>query len=36
MWKYSQMDAHDSISLHDCRTDDIKIEGNEIAYGREW
>ena len=30
MWNYTEIDAHDSISLHDCRTDDIKIAGNEL------
>lgn len=31
MWKYSEIDAYKSISLHDCKTDDIKIEGNELV-----
>ena len=30
MWKYTQVNAYDSISLHDCRTDDIKIIGNDL------
>lgn len=30
MWKYTEIDAYDSISLHDCRTDDIEIEGNDL------
>lgn len=31
MWKYTEIDAYDSISLHDCRTDDIKIDGNDLV-----
>lgn len=31
MWKYSEVDAYNSISLHDCRTDDIKIEGSDLV-----
>lgn len=30
MWKYTEINAYDSISLHDCRTDDIKIVGNDL------
>lgn len=30
MWKYTEVNAYDSISLHDCRTDDIKVEGNDL------
>ena len=30
MWKYTEIDAYDTISLHDCRTDDIEIEGNDL------
>ena len=30
MWNYIETDAFDSISLHDCRTDDIKIEGDDL------
>lgn len=30
MWKYTEVNAYDSISLHDCRTDNIKIEGNDL------
>lgn len=30
MWKYSQINAYDSISLHDCRTDNIKLEGKDL------
>lgn len=31
MWKYTEVDAYNSISLHDCRTDDVKIEGNDLV-----
>jgi len=30
MWNYSETDAYTSISLHDCRTDDIRINGNDL------
>lgn len=30
MWKYTEQNAFHSISLHDCRTDDIKIEGSDL------
>ena len=30
MWNYIESDAYDSISLHDCRTEDIKLEGNDL------
>ncbi len=31
MWKYIEIDAYDSISLHDCRTNDIRIDGNDLV-----
>lgn len=31
MWKYSEINAYDSISLHDCRTGDIVIAGNDLV-----
>ena len=30
MWNYIETDAYDSISLHDCRTDDIQVDGNDL------
>ena len=30
MWNYIETDAFNSISLHDCRTDDIKIDGDNL------
>lgn len=30
MWNYIESDAYNSISLHDCRTDDIKICGDDL------
>ena len=30
MWNYIETNAYDSISLHDCRTDDIQIQGNDL------
>lgn len=30
MWKFVETDAYDSISLHDCRTADIRMEGNDL------
>jgi len=32
MWKYTELDAYDSISLHDCRTDLIQISGNDLIF----
>ena len=31
MWKYVETDAYDSISLHDCRTEDVHIEGTDLV-----
>ena len=31
MWNYTETNAYDSISLHDCRTDNIKIDGNDLV-----
>lgn len=31
MWNYTEINAYDSISLHDCRTNDIKIIGNDLV-----
>jgi hypothetical protein len=30
VWNYIETDAYNSISLHDCRSDDIKIEGDKL------
>lgn len=30
MWNYMETDAYDSISLHDCRTEDIHMDGNDL------
>ena len=30
MWNYTEINAYDSISLHDCRTDDIQIVGDNL------
>ena len=30
MWKYSEHDAYDSISLHDCRANCITIVGSDL------
>ena len=33
MWSYTEMNAYDSISLHDCRTDNINIDGkHELEF----
>lgn len=33
MWNYTEMNAYDSISLHDCRTDNINIDGkHELEF----
>ena len=31
MWNYIETDAYNSISLHDCRTEDIQIDGNDLV-----
>ena len=30
MWKYTEVNAYDSISLHDCKTDHIQIVENDL------
>lgn len=32
MWKYTEFDAYDSISLHDCRAHIIKINGSDLIF----
>ena len=32
MWKYTEIDAYDSISLHDCKADLIVINGNDLVF----
>ncbi len=31
MWNYIETDAYNSISLHDCRTEDIQIDGDDLV-----
>ena len=31
MWKFTELNAFDSISLHDCRADKIKLDGNDLV-----
>lgn len=31
MWNYIETDAYNSISLHDCRTDDVQIDGDDLV-----
>ena len=31
MWNYTETDAYDSISLHDCRTEDIRMDGDDLV-----
>lgn len=31
MWNYIETDAYDSISIHDCRTENIRIEGDDLV-----
>ena len=31
MWNYIETNAYDTISLHDCRTDDIRMDGNDLV-----
>lgn len=30
MWNYTETDAWDSITLHDCRTEDIALQGDDL------
>ena len=30
MWKFTEQNAFDSISLHDCRADKIELDGNDL------
>lgn len=30
MWNYIETNGQDSISLHDCRTDDIRMDGSDL------
>lgn len=32
MWNYSEINAYNSISLHDCRSDSITINGNDLIF----
>lgn len=31
MWKYTEVNAYDSISLHDCRADHMQLDGNNLV-----
>lgn len=30
MWNYTEENACDTISLHDCRSDDMQVKGNDL------
>ena len=32
MWKFTEQNAYDSISLHDCRADRIERDGNDLLF----
>lgn len=32
MWKYSETDAYNTIGLHDCKSDNIRIEGADLIF----
>lgn len=32
MWKYREFDAYNSISLHDCRADSIRLDGSDLIF----
>ncbi len=32
MWKYREFDAYNSISLHDCRADNIRLDGSDLIF----
>ena len=31
MWNYTETDAYNSISLHDCRTDNMQVDGDDLV-----
>ena len=32
MWNFTELNAYNSISLHDCRSDSITINGNDLIF----
>lgn len=32
MWKYREFDAYNSISLHDCMADNIRLDGSDLIF----
>ena len=32
VWNYSETDAYNSIGLHDCKSDNIRIEGADLIF----
>ncbi len=32
MWNYTELDAFDKISLHDCRADRITLVGEDLIF----
>ena len=32
MWKYTELDAYNSISLHDCSADSVEFNGTDLIF----
>ena len=32
MWKYREVNAYDSIGLHDCRADSVRVDGSDLVF----
>ena len=32
MWKYTELDAYNTISLHDCKANSITMDGNNLIF----
>ena len=32
MWKYTELDAYDTISLHDCKANSITMDGSNLIF----
>ena len=32
MWKYTELDAYNTISLHDCKATSITMEGSNLIF----
>lgn len=32
MWKYFETDAYNTIGLHDCKSDSVRVEGDDLLF----